>query len=142
MCLKKPTLLQNTAMKTILYSLSFLLLLSSCGLGAAADNATIVANKFNQLIVEQKYDKLESFLDESITSKYSEDEIDQIFQYVKDAGPFKEYKKGIGFSSHVNNGVTTVDLSYTLKGASSDMSEDLTLVKRGSTYKISSVYFE
>jgi hypothetical protein len=111
-------------------------------LGAAADDATVVANTFNQLIVDQKYDKLESFLDQTITEQYSEEHIDQIFAFLADGGPYSSYKKGLGFNTQISNGVTTVELHYTLKGENKNMSEDLTLVKRGNTYKISSIYFE
>lgn len=112
------------------------LLFASCG---SVDAGEKTANQFFKLLVEAQYDKAEKMLDRPLgdTTNYiaqmqamGENSVD---------GKLKSAKKSMGFSTSINNGITTVELSYTLVYERGKRNVEVVIVDRGSGNKIASV---
>lgn len=111
---------------------------NSCNMGADSKEAEGFAEKFYSYLSEKDYDKAMEMIDEESFAASSEEEWLTVLTQKEQLGKFEGYKKDIGFNTHYNNGVTTVELNYTCTYEKITIYEKLTMVKRGSEYKIKS----
>ncbi len=110
-------------------------LFASCG---STDAAEKTATKFFKLLIKGDFKKANTF----ISAGFDPDvQLQQISRLGKNdtAGKLLSAKKTMGFNTNITNGITTVKLPYLLKYEKSELSVEVTLVNRGSGFKIQSI---
>lgn len=124
------------------FAFSFLLLtgllfsFAQCGSAEAGEK---MADTFFSLIMEKDFEKAEKLIDRPIgdTSNFI-----QQLEWMENNptnGQLLGFKKSIGFSTKMNNGVTTVELPYNLKYENGVQAVKVVIQNRGSGHKIVSV---
>jgi len=111
---------------------------SSCGIGEDSAEAQTFVEEFYGYLSEKDYDKAMSMVDEDSKKITPQDEWLKILTQKESLGKFNGYEKSMGFNTHYNNGVTTVELNYTCNYEKMEVYEKFTMVKRGDVYKIMS----
>lgn len=130
-------------MKTPFFLLSFLFVLAGCGLKQSTEEATRVANKFNEHLKSHEFDALFEMLDDSIMQQHSKEDITAAFELVHSFGKIKSIKKGMKFNTNINNNVTSVELNYTINCEKRTFNEKLILIKTGDEpFKVSGYHVE
>jgi hypothetical protein len=132
--------LKSIPMKKYAFSIFFFLgigfLFTSCG---SADAAEKTSNSFFALLIKGQYAKAEKMVDRPPGD--TTDFIAQMQALGENQvnGKLKSAKKSIGFSTSINNGVTTVELPYILVYEKGERRVQVVIVDHGSGYKIASV---
>ena len=111
---------------------AFLFVLGSCGFGKIADSAKPAAEKFYEHMKAHEYEAMEKML-------YSGADVEEWMNVIRQKevlGEMTSFKKNIGFSSSINNGVTTVELNYTCKYDEGTTAEKITLIQEGEAFKV------
>ena len=121
---------------TILPLLFLVATLSGCGFGNEAEKAEKTVEQFYTLLAEKDYDKAMEMVDEESLAITPYENWKEILVQKETLGKFKGYKKEVGFNTHYNNGVTTVDLNYTCNFSKTKLHEHFTLAKRKEGFKI------
>lgn len=124
------------------FALSFTLLsgllfcLAQCG---AADEGTKFADTFFSTIMERDFEKAAEMVE--LPGLNQSDLIDDLKRLENNSanGQLKSFKKSIGFKTNISNGVTTVQLPYTLTYEYGDQSFNVVIEDRGRGNKIVSV---
>lgn len=113
-----------------------LLTVSSCG---SADEGQKCSDKFFSLIIKEKYEQASKLMDTQ--TLVGVDYVESITSLGNNPtyGKMMKAKKGMGFSTNINNGITTVELPYTLKYENGTTNVQVVIVNRGAGYYISSV---
>ena len=111
-------------------------LFTACG---SADAGEKTANKFFAFLVEGQFAKAEKMVDRPPGD--TTDFIEQMKAMGEDPvnGKLKSAKKSVGFSTNINNGVTTVELPYVLVYEKGKRRVQVVIVDRGGGNKIASV---
>lgn len=127
-------------MKTALLSLAFivasLFILNSCGIGDATKEAEKTAKTFHQHIMKQDYASMVNMIhSEGLAMTPKEDWL-ELFKSLESLGEIKSIKQNMSFNTSINNGITTVELSYTIKYTDKTMTERLILRKDSDTFKL------
>ncbi len=114
-------------------------LFSSCGTKEATDAAGKTANKFFTLLIKGDNVRASNFVEPSFDSRQQLEEIARLGK--NDAnGKLISAKKSFGFNTQIMNGVATVTLPYQLKYERNELSVQVTLVGKGSRFKIRSIH--
>lgn len=127
-------------MKTAILSLAFiavsLLTLNSCGIGDATKEAEKTAETFHQYMNSHDYSSMIGMIhSEGLAMTPKEDWL-QLFKSMESLGKIKRIKQNMSFNTSIKNGITTVELSYTIKYADKTMTEKLLLRKDSDTFKL------
>lgn len=127
-------------MKTIKTLFFFLVLatMSSCGVGEAED----LGNEFHKKLDEQDYDYIvDNMIDKealAVTSKVAWFTLFEDIQ--KSWGTPKKREKDTGFKSNYKDGVTNVQLDYTITYDSRVIYERIFFADRGEGFKITGLF--
>lgn len=116
--------------------LGLALSLTSCG---SADEAQKTSDRFFSLIIKHQYSEAAKLIN---AVGASDDDVKTALEQIADHptfGKLKSAEKGMGFNTQINNGVTTVSLPYNLTYEDSEESMEVTMIDRGSGFKIVSV---
>ena len=112
-------------------SISFLM--SGCGSG----EANKVVDEFHQKIEAKEYAYIcDNLLSEEAIEATSKEDWMAMFTTIDSWGELKKRKKASGFSSKINNGITTVKLKYTFKIDTTLFYERVVTIDDGSGPKI------
>lgn len=109
------------------------ILILSCG---SVGDASKQAEQFHELFKQKNFDQITQMIsEEGLEATPAEDWKNLFKTVIEKKGDLKSYKK-TGFHTQMNNGVTTVELNYTLNFADETLYEKLTFIKKGDDYKI------
>ena len=114
------------------------LIIAGCGTGAAEK----VADEFHQKLDAGDHDYIIEHLADK-DSNTPDSEWKAFLDLVESWGPQKNRQKTMGFSSKINNGVSTVKLSYTFETETYGLiHERIVLIERGNEHKILAVFMD
>jgi len=115
------------------FVLIFTLLLSGCSTGEAEK----AADQFHEKLDAHDYDWIiNDFIYNEDLEAYSADEWRFFFTDLESWGKMKNREQTFGFSTKINNGVTTCKLSYSFDCDLGKIYERLILIDRGEGYKL------
>ncbi|MBI3133680.1 MAG: hypothetical protein HYZ14_03300 [Bacteroidetes bacterium] len=111
---------------------------SSCGVGEAEDTAS----EFHKKLDNREYMHIvENMIDKETLEETGEAEWFEVFEYVEATwGTAESRNEDFDFESAINNGITTVELNYTVNYPSKTMYERLFLVDRGSGFRVTGFF--
>lgn len=115
-----------------------LLLLNSCGKGAAEE----LAAEFHQKLDQKEYTYIVEHLIDPVTLEETGDgQWYSVFEYVEaNWGTAESRDENFEFESSYNNGISSVELNYTVQYKSQTMYERIFLVDRGDGFKVSGFF--
>ena len=126
-------------MKKSIYIFSIFLglgfLLSSC---ESANEAEKTADQFFRLLIKGKSTEANAMVETGFDSQEQLEEVKSLGKNLKN-GKLLSAKKSMGFNTRISNGITTVELPYTLKYSKIELDMQVVLVDRGKGYKITSI---
>tara|TARA_B100000508_G_scaffold141026_1_gene145347 strand:- start:129551 stop:129934 length:384 start_codon:yes stop_codon:yes gene_type:complete len=111
-----------------------LLLVASCG---SSDKGQKFADKFFKLAIQGDYEKAGTMLEEKPNTNLDPVAAVESFANSPKYGKLKSAKKGLGFNTNINNGVTTIKLPYSLVYENGEYNTNVTIIDRGMGMKIS-----
>ena len=114
---------------------SILLILAGCGFADKAKEAQKDADVFHTLLKEQNVDGMMKMVHPEGLNISPEEDWRYLFEAMAEY-EIKEVKKTTGFKTEINNGVTDVELTYTLKGEAGNFEEKLVLRSMGDSFYI------
>jgi hypothetical protein len=119
-------------------SLPVLVGLGSCGVGAAED---FVA-EFHKKLDAKEYDYIvENMLDPETTAESGTAQWYEMFYYIESTWGIAESRdEAFDFQTNTSNGITSVELNYTVKFKALTIYERIFLVDRGSGFRISGLF--
>ena len=122
----------------ISFGIIFVLLLTmnSCGLGQAKEDAEKTIDVFHQHMKVHNHEAMLKMIDKKALKVTSKEEWLEIFEAMDRLGKIKKITQDSGFNTSINNGVTTVELSYTIVFDEGTKSENFIMRKRGKEFKI------
>jgi len=121
-----------------IFSLILLTGLTSCGVGAAED----FMDEFHKKMDAKEYDYIvENMLDPDAIAAMGTAQWYEMFQYIESTwGVAESREEAFDFESNTKNGITYVELNYTVHFKSLTMYERVFLVDRGSGFKLSGYF--
>ena len=128
--------MKKSSVTSISLLLGLLFVLFSCG---SADKAEKTANKFFSLIINGNTAQAVSICIDGQIDKAGMTEAIEYFRKNDEAGKLLSAKKGLGFNTSIENGVTKVALPYLLKYEKYEKNVEVQLIDQGSGFKIVSV---
>lgn len=127
-------------MKSTLISLGFIFIalftLNSCGLGEAKEKAVKEADIFHGHMKKHQHAAMVKMIGDEGLKATPKEEWTQIFEWIDELGDIKKITKDMSFNSRINNGVTTVDLSYSIEFEERTLQEKITFQNDGDKFKI------
>jgi hypothetical protein len=127
-------------MKTALLSIGFIVVslftLNSCGLGEAKTEAQAMAKIFHKHMKMHDYNSMANIIHEEGMKMTPREDWVAHFKSLESLGEIKSIKQDLNFNTSINNGVITVELSYTIKFADKTMTERLIFRKDSDTFKL------
>jgi hypothetical protein len=118
-------------------------LVSSCGLADEGASAEVEAAVFHNHMKKNNHDAMVKMLSDEALLITPEEEWRSIFQRVEATGKIKSIEKKTGFNTKINNGVSTVELNYTITFENSTVNEQLILTRKGEEkFKVAGIQFE
>lgn len=127
-------------MKTALLSIGFIVVslftLNSCGLGEAKKEAQAAAKIFHKHLKNHNHTSMINMIHPEGLKITPPEQWLEIFEGMDEFGEVQSIKKDAGFSSNYNNGVTTVELNYTIEFKEKTFNEQIIFQKDGETYKV------
>jgi hypothetical protein len=127
-------------MKSALLSIGFifvlLLTMNSCGFGQAKEDAEKAIEVFHQHLDEQNYEAILKMIDPEALQITSKEEWVALFKNINEYGKMKKIDQDWSFKTNINNGVTTVELSYEVTFENGSIKENFTMRKMGDGFKI------
>jgi len=127
-------------MKSAIFSIGLifvaLITLSGCGLREANDEAAKEISKFHKHMKNGNHSAMVNMFDDEALRATPRREILTLFERIEQFGKVKNVTQNMGFNSSINNGVTTVELSYTIEFEDRTMQEEFTMRKTGDKFKI------
>ena len=119
-----------------------LLTLGSCGLGQAKEDAEKTVKVFHHHMKEHHHAAMLKMIDKEAFQITPEEEWLGIFTSIDELGKMKKVSQDMSFSTNINNGVTIVELNYTVEFEERTVTEKITLRKRGDEYKIQGYFIQ
>ena len=127
-------------MKSTLLSLGIifitLLSLNSCGLGEAKDKSIKEAEIFHGHMKKQQTKAMVNMIGKEGLKLTPKEEWAELFESIHAVGKIKKITKDFSFNSNISNGVTTVDLSYTVEFEDQTFQEKIFFQNEGDNMKI------
>ena|SRR6218665_522307 len=111
------------------------LFISSCG---STDVAEKTANTFFVLVIGGEFEKANQLVESGFDAASQLNGVKYIGEN-EQYGKLLTAKKGMGFNTEVNNGVTTVKLPYELKYQNGTVNAEVVIVDNGAGFKIREV---
>lgn len=121
--------------KIIFPFLLVLTLFSSCGMADEAKQADKVCTSFFKALVRRDYEKAASMVEFGLSKEETLLSLEG-FTTGQQYGELTGGNRNIGFKSHYSNGVTTVNLNYTLYFQKKELDFVVSCKKIGTTFKI------
>lgn len=110
-------------------------LFTSCG---STDAAEKTANTFFKLLIKGDFNRANALVRTGFDAQLQLKHVSTLGKNDSD-GKLLSAKKTMGFNTNITNGITTVELPYTLKYEKNELSVEVVLVNRGSGFKIEHV---
>lgn len=119
--------------------LSFALIIASLfvlGGCQSAEEAEVVADQFHEQLKQRNYGRMMKMIDKEAFAISKKDDWEKIFRSMEELGELKTVKKDIGFNSQMSNGITTVELKYTLTFEKGTLNEQIIFIKKNDGFKL------
>ena len=133
-------------MKTALLSLGFivvsLFLLNGCGLSESKKEAQSSAKIFHKSMMNHDHASMIKMIHPEGLKVTPEEQWLQIFEDMDEFGEIQSIKQKPSFHSSYENGVTTVELNYTIEFEAETFNEQLILQKESETFKIKGFFIQ
>ena len=127
-------------MKTNLLFFGFVVIslfaLNSCGLGEAKTEAQAAAKIFHKHMRNRDHESMVNMIHSEGLTLTPKEEWLKLFKGLDVLGKIKNIKQDMSFHTSIENGVTTVELNYTIDYIKRTMNEQLILKKEGKTFKL------
>lgn len=123
--------------KHTFFSLLFIAVMSSCGVG----DAEKIADQYHEKLDAKEYDYItENLIDTEILKSNDKKQWLDLFEYIHSYwGELTSRSKNTGFDSQYKNGTTTVTLNYTNDYEGKTVHERIYLVKRNDVFRITGI---
>lgn len=126
-------------MKNLLLYIGFPVLFMAFTSCESAQKAENTANRFFTHLIQGQMEKAASMVEQGQMSALEMNTNLELLRKDGSKGNLLSARKGMGFNSQINNGVTTVNLPYKLKYQNGSRKVQVTLVDTGRGFRIVSL---